>query len=148
MKTRAMEPPSLSAPERSHEDGIMKHACTWGAILVVVLTSTAGDVLLSRAMKRVGDVGELWRRAGLLTVAGRILRSPSFLLGIFMMALAFYSLLFALSWADVSLVAPASASLTFVANAIAARVFLHEHVDHRRWMAALLVAGGVALLAV
>ena len=126
----------------------MKHAYTWGAILAVVLTSTTGDVLLSRAMKRVGDVGELWHRAGLLAVAGRILRSPSFLLGIFMMALAFYSLLFALSWADVSLVAPASASLTFVANAIAAKIFLHEHVDHRRWIAALLVAGGVALLAV
>jgi uncharacterized membrane protein len=51
-----------------------------------------------------------------------------------------------LSWGDLSLVAPASASLTFVLNAIAAKVFLHERVDHRRWMAALLVAGGVALL--
>jgi drug/metabolite transporter (DMT)-like permease len=98
-------------------------------------------------MKQVGDVGELWRRAGLLTVAGRILRNPSFLLGILAMAMAFYSLLFALSWGDVSLVAPASASLTFVANAIAAKIFLHERVDHRRWMAALLVAGGVLLLA-
>ena len=125
----------------------MKHAYTWGAVLAVVLASTTGDVLLSRAMKQVGDVGELWRRAGLLTVAGRVLRNPSFLLGILAMALAFYSLLFALSWGDVSLVAPASASLTFVANAIAAKIFLHERVDHRRWMAALLVAGGVALLA-
>jgi multidrug transporter EmrE-like cation transporter len=125
----------------------MKHAYTWGAVLAVVLASTTGDVLLSRAMKQVGDVGELWRRAGLLTVAGRILRNPSFLLGILAMAMAFYSLLFALSWGDVSLVAPASASLTFVANAIAAKIFLHERVDHRRWMAALLVAGGVLLLA-
>jgi drug/metabolite transporter (DMT)-like permease len=47
----------------------------------------------------------------------------------------------------VSLVAPASASLTFVANAVAAKIFLHERVDHRRWIAALLVAGGVVLLA-
>jgi multidrug transporter EmrE-like cation transporter len=125
----------------------MKHAYTWGAILAIVLASTTGDVLLSKAMKQVGDVGAFWRRAGLLTVAARILRSPSFLLGIFMMAVAFYSLLFALSWGDVSLVAPASASLTFVANAIAAKIFLHERVDHRRWMAALLVASGVALLA-
>jgi hypothetical protein len=90
----------------------MKHAYTWGAILAVVLASTAGDVLLSRAMKKVGDVEALWRSAGLLTVAGRILRRPSFLLGIFMMAVSFFSLLFALSWGDVSLVAPASASLT------------------------------------
>jgi drug/metabolite transporter (DMT)-like permease len=63
------------------------------------------------------------------------------------MACAFFSLLLALSWADVSLVGPASASLTFVTNAVAARIFLHENVDRRRWTAALLVAGGVALLA-
>jgi drug/metabolite transporter (DMT)-like permease len=63
------------------------------------------------------------------------------------MAVAFYSLLFGLSWGDVSLVAPASASLTFVANAFAAKLFLRERVDHRRWIAAMLVAGGVALMA-
>jgi multidrug transporter EmrE-like cation transporter len=125
----------------------MKPAYTWAAISAVVLASTTGDVLLSRAMKQVGDVGELWQRRGLLKAAGRILCNPSFLPGIMVMGLAFYSLLFALSWADVSLVAPASASLTFVANALAAKIFLHERVDHRRWTAALLVAGGVALLA-
>jgi uncharacterized membrane protein len=120
---------------------------TWGSILLVVLASTTGDVLVSRAMKKVGNLSALWRRTGLLEVAGRILRRPSFLLGVLAMAVAFFSLLFALSRADVSLVAPASASLTVVANAIAARIFLHERVDHRRWMAALFVAAGVVLLA-
>ena len=46
-----------------------------------------------------------------------------------------------------SVVAPASASLTFVGNAFAAKICLHEKVDRRRWIAALLVAAGVALLA-
>lgn len=119
----------------------------WGAIAAIVIVSTIGDILLSRAMKQIGDLGELRRRKGLLTVAVRILRSPSFLLGIVSMAAGFFSLLTALSWGDLSLVAPASASLTFVANAIAAKFLLHEHIDHRRWTAALLVAGGVALLA-
>jgi drug/metabolite transporter (DMT)-like permease len=63
------------------------------------------------------------------------------------MALAFFSLLVTLSWDDVSVVGPASASLTFLANAFAARIFLKERVDGRRWMAALFVAGGVVLLA-
>jgi drug/metabolite transporter (DMT)-like permease len=125
----------------------MKHVYAWSAIAAIVLASTTGDVLLSRAMKQVGDVGELWRRAGLWTVAARILRNANFLLGILAMAVAFYSLLIGLSWADVSLVAPASASLTFVANAAAAKLFLHERVDPHRWMAALFVAAGVALLA-
>jgi multidrug transporter EmrE-like cation transporter len=125
----------------------MKQAYTWSAIAAMVLASTAGDVLLSRAMKQVGDVGALWRGRGLLTVVGRVLRNPSFLLGVLAMTVAFYTFLLGLSWGDVSLVAPASASLTFVTNAVAARIFLHERVDHRRWMAAVLVAGGVVLLA-
>ena len=123
------------------------HAYTWGAIAAIVAASTTGDVLLSRAMKQVGDVGDVWRQHGLLTVAGRTLRNPNFLFGLMAMAVAFYSLLFGLSWGDVSLVAPASASLTFLSNAIAANFFLHERVDHFRWVAALLVAGGVVLLA-
>lgn len=125
----------------------MKHVYTWSGIAAIVLASSTGDVLLARAMKQVGDVGALWRRYGLWTVIGRTSRNSNFLLGVLSMTVAFYSLLLALSWGDVSLVAPASASLTFVANAVAARIFLHEHVDRRRWIAALLVAGGVALLA-
>lgn len=125
----------------------MRHAYTWGAILVIVIASVAGDVLLSRAMKQVGDVDELRKRSGLFAVIGRVLQNSQFLLGIGAMAVAFFSLLFALSWGDVSLVAPASASLTFVGNAAAAKLFLHERVDRRRWAAAALVACGVAFLA-
>jgi drug/metabolite transporter (DMT)-like permease len=120
---------------------------TWGAILVIVIASVIGDVLLARAMKQVGDVGELRRRVGVLAVIGRTLGNPNFLLGIVAMSAAFFSLLFALSWGDVSLVAPAAASLTFIGNAVAAKIFLHERVDRRRWIAAGLVAAGVALLA-
>jgi multidrug transporter EmrE-like cation transporter len=119
---------------------------TWSGIGAIVLASTTGDVLLSHAMKEVGDLGELRRQAGLAKVVASVVRNRYFLLGLVAMTVAFYGLLFGLSWGDVSLVAPASASLTFVANAVAAKFFLHERVDHRRWIAALLVAGGVALL--
>ncbi|PYX96236.1 MAG: hypothetical protein DMG71_06575 [Acidobacteria bacterium] len=98
-------------------------------------------------MKQVGDVGKLWSKAGLIAVVTCVVRNPYFLLALLAMTISFYSLLFSLSWGDVSLVAPAAASLTFVGNAVAARIFLHERVDRRRWIAALLVAGGVALLA-
>jgi len=120
---------------------------TWSAILAVVLASVIGDVLLSRAMKHVGDVGALRRRRGLWTVIVRVLSNQNFVFGVAAMAVAFFSLLFALSWGDVSLVAPAASSLTFIGNAFAAKIFLHERVDQRRWIAAVLVAGGVALLA-
>jgi drug/metabolite transporter (DMT)-like permease len=120
---------------------------TWGAIAAIVLSSTAGDVLLSRAMRQIGHVGELWRSAGLGAVLRAIVTHPSFLLALLFMATSFFGLLAALSWADVSLVVPASASLSYITNAFAASLFLRERVDRRRWLAALLVCGGVALLA-
>ena len=125
----------------------MRHLYTWSGILVVALFSVVGDVLMSRAMKQVGDVHELWRRSGPWMVVGRVLTNSNFFLGVTAMAVSFFSLLFALSWGDVSLVAPAAASLTYIGNAFAAKIFLRERVDRRRWMAAVLVAGGVALLA-
>lgn len=118
----------------------------WLAILAVVLSSSAGDVLISRAMKQIGDIGRLRARRGIAFVVLLMLRNRYFLIGVGCMAISFYSLLFGLSWNDVSLIGPAAASLTFVANAMAARVFLHEHVDARRWTAALLVAAGVVLM--
>ena len=125
----------------------MKHVYTWGAIVAVALASVVGDILLAHAMKQVGDMHALWRRSGLWSVIGRVLTNPNFFFGVAGMTAAFFSLLFALSWGDVSLVGPGAASLTFIGNAFAAKVFLHEKVDRRRWIAAVLVAGGVALLA-
>ncbi len=125
----------------------MRTLYTWGAILAIVLASVVGDILLSRAMKQVGDVGELWKRSGLIPVLRATLGNPNFLFGLVATAMAFFSMLFGLSWGDVSLVAPAAASLTFIGNAVAAKIFLRERVDQRRWIAVSLVAAGVALLA-
>ncbi|HSY12090.1 MAG TPA: EamA family transporter [Verrucomicrobiae bacterium] len=124
----------------------MNAAAIWSGIGAIVVTATAGDVLQARAMKEVGDLGEIRQSYGVLAVVRRVVSSGRFMLGLLFMALAFFSLLITLSWEDVSVVGPASASLTFIANAFAARIFLKERVDHRRWLAALFVAGGVALL--
>jgi len=125
----------------------MKHLYTWAGILLIVGFSVMGDIMMSRAMKQVGDLHALRRRFGIGTVLCRIFSNSTFFLAVSAMAVAFFSLLFALSWGDVSLVAPAAASLTFIGNAFAANIFLHEKVDRRRWIAAILVAGGVSLLA-
>jgi drug/metabolite transporter (DMT)-like permease len=125
----------------------VRHLYTWCGILLVVSFSVVGDVTMSRAMKQVGDLHTLRQRFGIGTVACRIFSNSAFFVAVAAMALSFFSLLFSLSWGDVSLVGPAAASLTFIGNAFAAKLFLHEKVDRRRWMAALLVAGGVALLA-
>ena len=119
----------------------------WIAIALIVLCGSGGDVLLSSAMKRIGDLDELRASKSLVAVIARIFTEKRFLLALSCMSLGFFSLLTALSWGDASLVAPASASLTFIASAVMAKLFLKEDVDRRRWISALLVCIGVALLA-
>jgi multidrug transporter EmrE-like cation transporter len=119
----------------------------WTFMGAVVLFSSVGDVFLAKGMSRIGDLGELREKSGIGGVVRAVFRSGYFLLGVFGMALAYFSMLAALSWADLSLAAPATASLTFVLTAILAKIFLKENVDRRRWIAVVLVCVGVVLLA-
>jgi drug/metabolite transporter (DMT)-like permease len=119
---------------------------TWATILTVAATAVAGDVLTAGAMRRIGDIDLIRTKSGLSGAVRAVTSSPMFLLGVLSMAASFFSLLFTLSNVDLSLAAPASASLTFLGNAFAAKIFLKENVNRRRWMAALLVCAGVFLL--
>ena len=116
-------------------------------IAAVVLCSTAGEVLTAAAMKSVGDLDEIRARFGLIGAIRAVLSCPLFFAGLSFLTLAFFSLLFALNHLNLSLVAPASASLTLVTNAVAGKIFLKEDVDRRRWTAAVLVCIGVYFLA-
>jgi drug/metabolite transporter (DMT)-like permease len=120
---------------------------TWVTILIVAGTAITGDVLTAGAMRRIGDLDVIRAHSGMIGAIKAVTGSGMFLLGVLSMAFSFFALLFTLSVVDVSLAAPASASLTFIGNAAAARIFLHENVDRRRWFAALFVCVGVALLA-
>ena len=115
-------------------------------IAAIVIFATVGDVLIAAAMRGLGDLDDIRAQRGLGGAIGAVLGSARFVAGVFFMALSFFSLLFALSHADLSLVAPAATSLTFVTNAVAAKIFLKENVDRRRWIAALFVCAGVALM--
>jgi drug/metabolite transporter (DMT)-like permease len=115
-------------------------------IAAIVVFATAGDLLIASAMRRLGDLDEIRARSGLLGASVAVVTSVRFLSGVGAMACSFFSLLYALSHAEVSLIAPASASLTFVTNAVAAKFFLKENVDRKRWMAAVFVCLGVGLL--
>jgi drug/metabolite transporter (DMT)-like permease len=116
-------------------------------IAAIVLSSTAGEVLTAAAMKSIGDLDTIRAHSGISGAIRAVLTCPLFFAGVGFLALAFFSLLFALNHLNLSLVAPASASLTLVTNAVAAKVFLKENVDRRRWTAAVLVCIGVYFLA-
>jgi drug/metabolite transporter (DMT)-like permease len=102
--------------------------------------------MLSAAMKRIGDLDQIRMAKGLLGVISHVVREKLFLLGLCCLIFSFFCLLTALSWGDASLVAPASASLTYICSAIMAKFLLHENVDRRRWLSAALVCVGVLLL--
>ena len=118
-----------------------------GMIAAVAITSTIGEVLTAAAMKSIGDLDDIRAHSGLKGAIRAVLTCPLFFAGVGFLALAFFALLLALNHLNLSLAAPASASLTLVTNAIAAKLFLKENVDRRRWTAALLVCVGVYLLA-
>lgn len=117
-----------------------------GMIAAIIIASTIGEVLTAAAMKSIGDLDEIRAQSGLGGAIRAVVTSPLFFAGVGFLALGFFSLLFALNHMDLSLVAPASASLTMVTNAIAAKIFLHENVDRRRWTAAVFVGAGVYFL--
>ena len=127
-----------AAPQHGFADAAM--------IAAIVVFATAGDILIAAAMRAIGDLDEIRGRSGLGGAVAAVLMNAKFVSGVFFMALSFFSLLFALSHADLSLVAPAATSLTFVTNAVAAKFFLKENVDKRRWIAALFVCAGVVFM--
>jgi drug/metabolite transporter (DMT)-like permease len=130
--------------------GVLMQASFWkaaGIIAIVVITSSIGEVLTAAAMKSMGDLDDIRAKSGLSGAIKAVVTSPLFVGGIFFMAVAFFSLLFALNRMNLSLVGPAAASLTLVVNTVAAQLFLHEKVDRRRWTAAMLVCVGVYFLA-
>ena len=113
-------------------------------IALVVLGGSVGDVFITKGMKQVGEIATLdWRE--LLRIAGRALTNKWFLGGLFFMALSFFSFLAVLSWADLSLVLPATA-ISFVITTVGAKLYLKEKISPVRWAGILLVCVGVALI--
>jgi drug/metabolite transporter (DMT)-like permease len=120
----------------------------WTSIVTVALCAVSGDVLTARAMRLVGDLDAIRAHSGMPGAIRAVISEPYFVCGIIAMTFSFYALLYALAPpAPVSLIAPATASLTFVGNAVVARTFLRENVDRRRWFAVFLVVIGICLIA-
>ena len=113
-------------------------------IALVVLSNSAGDVCITRGMKQVGEVSSV-NPIEILRIAGRMLSNVWFLLGVFFLAVSYFSFLTVLTWADLSFVVPATA-VVYVVNLFAAKFFLREEISPMRWAGTILVGFGVALV--
>lgn len=118
----------------------------WAAIVFVAVIAVAGEVLIASGMRSLGDLDDIRAERGLGGTIAAVLTNVRFVAGALCMALNFFAMLFALSIAELSLAGPAIAGLTYIGNAVAAKVFLRENVNRRRWIAVTFVTVGVVLL--
>jgi drug/metabolite transporter (DMT)-like permease len=114
-------------------------------LTLMIVAGAAGDVLLSKGMKQVGEIHSA-NPVELLRVLGRAIRNPCVVSGVLGLAVYFFSFSTVLSWADVSLVVPISA-LSFLLTTYIAQRSLGEHVTLQRWCGTVLIILGVVLVA-
>ncbi|MDZ7637422.1 MAG: EamA family transporter [Bryobacterales bacterium] len=117
---------------------------TWVYLAVMVLATTASEVLQSWDMKRHGEVDD-FRPGALAGAAGQFLQRLPIIASIFFLALSFFAFLELLQVADLSFAVPASAA-SIVLETVLARLLLKERVRWPRWCGAAMVTMGVALI--
>jgi drug/metabolite transporter (DMT)-like permease len=118
----------------------------WLSIGFVAVLAVCGEVLIAAGMRQLGDLDDIRAARGLGGTILAVITNPLFVMGGLCMAANFFAMLYALSIGNLSLVGPAIAALTYIGNAFAAKIFLRERVDKRRWLATIFVALGVFLL--
>jgi len=111
----------------------------------LIAFSSLGEILSAKGMQQIGDVS--FRPRALLGAFWRMLRNRYLFLGVFCLALSFFSFISLLSYADLSFVVPLTA-VGYITNTLGARFFLHEHISRERWIGTLLVALGVSLISI
>ncbi len=116
----------------------------WLLVAIIAACNTAGDVLNTAGMKRLGAVDDFSVRSLAHMIWG-VLRNPLVMGGLGALAVSFFALLSLLSIASVSFAIPATAA-SYLFETLLAKYVLKEDVRWRRWAAATLVAMGVALL--
>jgi drug/metabolite transporter (DMT)-like permease len=110
----------------------------------VVVVGTAGEMCVSRATKQIGEVHEFTPRA-IARHVGRAMSVPWMWLAIFMMAVAFFSLLGMLATAKASFVYPSTA-ISYGVGALGGKFFLKERVTAQRWLGVGVICIGVILV--
>jgi transporter family protein len=117
----------------------------WLYVAIIVVSTVASDLLQSWEMKRQGEVTD-FGLGGIGALLKLLLTKAPLIGSIVFLAISFYAFLALLAVADLSFAVPATA-LSLVAETILARLVLKERVTSARWGGTVLVALGVALLA-
>lgn len=112
--------------------------------MIIVTTTSLGDVLIASGLRRLGEITS-WKARDLILYGEKIVSSIPFLSGVFFMAVSFVAFMIVLSWADVSLVVPAT-SISYVITTLGAKFYLKETISSLRWVGTAFVCLGVAMI--
>ncbi len=113
-------------------------------VLLQVVVMTAGDLLLAKGMKQVGDITVLSPTLFFMKMSLTV-RNVWILTGVACLAISLLLWLAVLSRAPLSLAVPMTAT-AYILNAFAAKYLLFETVTSMRWTATGVIALGVLLL--
>lgn len=116
----------------------------WSAVLVIALSDSAGDLSNTIGMRQIGAI-KINSPSSLSRFLRKILTNANILRGIAFQTIAFFSFLSILSWADISLVRPATAS-GYVTTLLGAKYLLHEQIKPGRLFGIIIVGIGVGLV--
>ena len=117
---------------------------TYVFLAQMVFFNSIGDTMLSRGMKKVGEV-HYTSLAGLGHTLVVVLRTPSIWIGIGSLLSFFVCYMLLLSWADFSFVMPATAA-NFAIVPVFGALLLHERVSFTRWIGVAIICLGVLLV--
>jgi drug/metabolite transporter (DMT)-like permease len=117
---------------------------TYVFLALMVLFNSVGDTMLSRGMKKVGEV-HYTSLAGVGHTLVTVLRTPSIWIGIGSLLSFFVCYMLLLSWADFSFVMPATAA-NFAIVPVFGAFLLHERVSFARWIGVAIICLGVLLV--
>ncbi|HEY7336505.1 MAG TPA: EamA family transporter [Bryobacteraceae bacterium] len=117
----------------------------WALVGVIVACNACSDLLNTSGMRRHGEVHD-FRPKAVGRMVTDLARNPRILAATVAMAVGFFALMALLSIAKLSFAVPATAA-SYVLEILLAKYLLHEKINGKRWVGALLVTFGVILLA-
>jgi transporter family protein len=116
----------------------------WILVAVIVLATTAGEVLQAMGMKRHGEIHD-FRPGALGRVISTLAQSRYIIAAVFAMAVSFFAFMALVSVTELSFAVPVTAA-SYIFETILAKYMLQEYIGWKRWAGVVLVASGVMLI--
>ena len=116
----------------------------WLGVAILALADSAGDILTAKGMKQLGHMS-VRSVSSILIWLGKIITHPFIIAGIACYALSFLMFISLLSWADVSLIRPATA-IGYAFSILGSAFVLHEKISRLRLLGISVIGLGVSII--